>query len=137
MDVEQTVRCIGLSHLLQPPLTLVLARQLRLKPSFEALPPIAFRIAQNMAVAAVALPTSLGIYVALNAADAVRLGPTWSLALGVAAFWTWRLERQLRALGPLLVRVSAFWHPLLTLIFTLQGPLLGALMLLLRVRGGK
>src|ERR1043165_1658834 len=102
MDLETLLRCIGFCHLLQPPLTLMLARRLSLRPAFESLPTIAYRVAQNMAVAAVALPTSLGLYVAVNARDVLALGPTWSLALGVAAFWTWRLERQLRALGPLL-----------------------------------
>jgi hypothetical protein len=135
MDAITTVRCIGLSHLLQPPLTLLLARQLGLKRAFEALPPFAFRVAQNMAIAAVALPTSLGVFVALHAHDAVLFGPTWSLALGVALFWTWRLERQLRAVGPLLADSNRFWHPLLTLIFVVQGPLLGGLMLWVRFGG--
>ena len=102
MDIETTLRCIGYSHLLQPPLTLLLAQRLRLRPAFEGLPPVAFRVAQNMAVAAVALPTSLGLFIALHARDVAELGPTWGLALGVALFWTWRLERQLRVLGPLL-----------------------------------
>jgi len=137
MDTESAIRCIGLSHLLQPPLTLLLARRLRLRPAFESLPPVAFRVAQNMAVAAVALPTSLGVFVALNAADAFRVGPTWSLALGVALFWIWRLERQLRALGPLLSRSSRVWHPLLTVIFVVQGPVFCALLLSVRFGGAR
>lgn len=135
MNLETAVRCIGISHLLQPPLTLLLARKLGLRRAFESLPPVAFRVAQNMAVAAVALPTSLGVYVALNANDAIHLGPTWTLALGVSMFWIWRLERQLRAVGPLLARSCAYFHPLLTVIFLVQGPLLCALMLGVRFGG--
>jgi len=135
MNMETAVRWIGYSHLLQPPLTLLLARRLGLRPAFEALPPTAFRVAQNMAVAAVALPTSLGVFIALHARDALELGPTWYLALGVSAFWTWRLERQLFALGPLLRRVSGSWHRTLTAIFVVQGPLLGALLLVVRAGG--
>ncbi len=132
MDTETTVRCIGISHLLQPPLTLLLAKHLRLRRAFESLPPVALRVAQNMAVAAVALPTSLGVFLAFNAHDALHQGPTWTLALGIAFFWTWRLERQLRAVGPLIARSSPVWHALLTLIFTLQGPVLAALLLSVR-----
>ncbi len=135
MDTETAVRCIGISHLLQPPLTLLLARHLRLRRAFEALPPVALRVAENMAVAAVALPTSLGVFLAFHAHDARCIGPAWTLAVGVALFWTWRLERQLRAVGPLIVRSSPLWHVLLTLIFTLQGPVLGALLLAIRWGG--
>jgi len=137
MYTETAVRCIGISHLLQPPLTLLLARHLRLRGAFEALPPIALRVAENMAVAAVALPTSLGVFLALHAHDALDSGPTWTLAAGVAVFWTWRLERQLRAVGPLIARSRPIWHVLLTLIFTLQGPILGALLLAIRWGGAR
>lgn len=137
MDTETTVRCIGISHLLQPPLTLLLARHLRLRRAFESLPPIAWRVAQNMAFAAVALPTSLGVYLAFNARDAIHASPTWTLAVGVALFWTWRLERQLRAVGPLIVRSSPLWHVVLTLIFILQGPVLGAVLLFTRWGGAR
>lgn len=135
MNVELTLRCIGLSHLLQPPLTLLLARRLRLRPAFEALPPVAFRVAQNMAIAAVALPTSLGVFVAWQSEDVLQLGPSWALGLGVALFWTWRLERQLRVLGPLLGHPGRTWHAVLTAIFVTQGPLLALILLGLRWGG--
>lgn len=135
MNVELALRCIGFSHLLQPPLTLLLARRLRLRPAFEALPPVAFRVAQNMAIAAVALPTSLGVFVAWHSKDVLRLGPSWGLGLGIALFWSWRLERQLRVLGPLLGRQGRSWHALLTAIFVTQGPLLAAVLLSLRWAG--
>jgi hypothetical protein len=137
MDTETAVRCIGISHLLQPPLTLLLARHLSLRRAFESLPPVALRVAENMAVAAVALPTSLGVFLAFHAHDALRNGPAWTLAVGVALFWTWRLERQLRAVGPLIARSSPIWHILLTLIFTLQGPVFGVILLAIRWGGAQ
>jgi hypothetical protein len=132
MSPETIVRWIGIGHLLQPPLTLLLARRLRLKPAFESLPPVAYRVAQNMAIAAVVLPTSVGVFIALHAADALRFGPIWSLALGDALFWTWRLERQIRVLGPLFGRIR-LWHGLLTAIFLVEGPLFGGLLVAARL----
>jgi hypothetical protein len=137
MELETVLRWIGFSHLLQPPLTLLLAERLRLRDSFEALPPVAYRVAQNMALAAVALPTGLGVFMAWQVKDVAQLGPTWALALGVALFWTWRLERQLRVLGPLLRLQSRWWHPILTSIFVAQGPLLGVTLVVLRWRGAR
>jgi hypothetical protein len=137
MDTETAIRCIGISHLLQPPLTVLLAKHLKLRLAFESLPPVAWRVAQNMAFAAVALPTSLGVFLACNAHDVLRQGPIQNLAIGVALFWTWRLERQLRAVGPLIAHSSPVWHTLLTLVFTLQGPVLGALLLIVCWQGAR
>ena len=135
MTLDTALCCIGFGHLLQPPLTLLLARRLGLRRAFESLPAVAYRVAQNMAVASVALPTSLGVLLALHAPEASRLGWSWTLGLGLSLFWTWRLERQLRALAPLLWPVSHAWHLVLTAIFVVQGPLLGALLLWARFGG--
>lgn len=129
MHVEALVRCIGISHLLQPPLTLLLARQLGLRHAFAALPPLPSRIAENMALAAVALPTSFGLVLAAYPEDALCGGPTRAVGFVLAAFWSARLVRQVRDIGPLLPSGGGIWHPLLTLVFTAQGPVLGALLL--------
>ena len=120
---------IGLLHLLQPPLTWLLAQRLRLRPAFESLPAIAYRVAENMATASVALPTLLGCYIAVYAEEALHAGPVRSAALAVSFFWTWRLHRQILAVGPLLAAVSPALNAVLTLIFIIEGPVLGALIL--------
>jgi len=132
---EDAIRLIGLSHLLQPPLTTLLARRLGLRSAFSSLPPIAFGVAQNMAVAAVALPTLLGVFIAWQAPEIVAQGSAWSVALATSLFWTFRLERQLRAIGPMLTGKNRFFHPVLTAIFVVQGPLLAILVLAIRVSG--
>ncbi|HEX4339187.1 MAG TPA: hypothetical protein VH062_24940 [Polyangiaceae bacterium] len=128
MSVETVLRIIGFSHLLQPPLTALLARRLGLRVAFESLPKIAFGVAQNMAVAAVALPTSLGLFIAWRAHEVVEHGSAFAVAVATSLFWTFRLERQLRSIGPLLRDEDRFFHPLLTAIFVVQGPLLAALL---------
>jgi hypothetical protein len=124
MTLETLIRCIGVSHLLQPPLTLLLAKQLGLERDFARLPPLSAQVARNMGFASVALPTSAGLVVALGARDVVAGGPMVLLAWTMAAFWTWRLSRQ-RALGPLLPRT---WHWGLCAIFCVQGPLFAAVL---------
>ena len=137
MNYEWVIRCIGLLHLLQPPFTMLLASRLRLRSSFQDLPPVAYGVAENMAVAAVVLPTSLGVYLAVIAPDVVRGGPAWLLAVEVALFWTWRLERQLRIIGPLLGEARRTWHPFMSCVFFIQGPVLAVVLLSLRVGGGR
>jgi hypothetical protein len=126
----ELVRWIGLSHLLQPPLTLLLAssRGLDLRRSLVTQSPMAAAVAQNMAFASVALPTALGLLLALRADDAFHAGAARDLALLLAAFWSWRLYRQLRALGPSWPRPLRSLHGLLLGIFLAQGPLLAALL---------
>jgi hypothetical protein len=125
MNLPLAIRWIGASHLLQPPVTLLLAQRLGLGRSFAGLSPLPAQICRNMAVASVALPTCCGCLVALFADEAATGGAARALAWALAAFWTWRLSRQ-RALGPLFPRT---WHLLLTAIFVTQGPILGALLL--------
>jgi hypothetical protein len=129
MISETAIRVIGFSHLLQPPLTTLLARRLGLREAFDALPKLALGVARNMAVAAVALPTSLGLFMAWQAPEVVAHGSAWSVALATSAFWTFRLERQLRSIGPLLRGKERFFHPVLTAIFVVQGPVLALLLL--------
>lgn len=113
---------------MQPPLTLLLARQLRLEPAFSGLPPLPAQIARNMAFASVCLPTSTGILVAL-AADEVVMGSCMQhVAWMLAFFWTWRLYRQTK-LGPLLPKA---WHWGLCAIFFTQGPLFAIALMLAR-----
>src|SRR5205814_9903893 len=101
-----------------------------LRPAFESWPPIALGVARIMAVAAVALPTSLGVFIAWRAHEAAAGGSAWIVALGTALFWTFRLERQVRSIGPLLSGRDRFFHPMRTVIFMVQGPLFAALLLL-------
>jgi hypothetical protein len=119
------IRLVGLSHLLQPPLTLLLAKRLGLARAFGTLAPLPALVASNMGFASVALPTSAGLIVAFAADDVARGDSIRYLAWLLAAFWTWRLVRQ-RLLRPHLPRA---WHWSLTAIFAVQGPLFGALLL--------
>lgn len=125
MTLQLAIRCIGISHLLQPPLTLLLARRLGLTRAFTSLPPLASLVVHNMAVASVLLPTSAGLIVGLAAEDILNGGAVRYLAWLLVLFWTWRLWRQAR-LAPLL---PTPWHLGLSAIFSVQGPLLGILLL--------
>lgn len=130
MTATDLVRWIGLSHLLQPPLTLLLAssRGLDLKRSLVCPSGLAAAVAHNMAVASVALPTTLGLLLALRPEDVFRAGTARDLALVLAAFWSWRLYRQVRALGPSWPRPLRALHGVLLGIFLAQGPLLAGLL---------
>ena len=132
MSTEALVLCIGLSHLLQPPLALLLTRRLALASALAQSPPLLGQLLRNMAVASVVLPTALGVLLARHADEIASVGPTRSLAWLLAAFWSWRLLRQCAARevwkhddsgGKLL-------HALLTSIFLAQGPGLGLLLVL-------
>lgn len=130
MSASELVRCIGLSHLLQPPLTWLLAssRGLDLGRSLVARSGLATAVAHNMAVASVALPTTLGLLLALRPHDVFRAGTARDLALLLAAFWSWRLYRQVGALGPSWPRPLRALHGLLVAIFLAQGPLLAGVL---------
>lgn len=129
MTAAELVRWIGFSHLLQPPLTLLLAspRGLDLRRSLVPSSPLAAAVAHNMAIAAVALPTSLGLLLAWRPADVFRAGTARDLALLLAAFWSFRLYRQMRALGPSWPQSLRSLHYFLLGVFVVQGPLLGCL----------
>jgi hypothetical protein len=124
MNVVMAIRVVGLSHLLQPPLTALLARNLGLRDVFASLPKLPAQIATNMGFASVALPTSLGCLIAAFAGEAASGGGMRALSWLLAAFWTWRLLRQ-RALGRALPRA---WHCALAGIFVVQGPLFALLL---------
>lgn len=128
MSTLLAIQAIGFSHLLQPPLTLLLARQLRLEPVFAGLPPLAGHIARNMAFASVCLPTAAGVLVAFGAEEVVAGGVVRYLAWIMAFFWSWRLYRQTK-LGPFL---PAAWHWTLCTIFVVQGPLLAMVMVMVQ-----
>jgi hypothetical protein len=130
VNATELMRWIGWSHLLQPPLTLLLAsaRGLDLRRELVCRSPLAASIAHNMAVASVALPTLLGLLLALRPAEAFRASSTRDLGLLLAAFWSWRLYRQALALGPRWPRALRALHGVLLGIFTLQGPLLAGLL---------
>lgn len=133
MTAVDLVRWIGLSHLLQPPLTLLLAsgRGLNLRRSLTSESPLAAAIMHNMAVAAVVLPTALGLIMARHASGAFKPGAIRELSLLVACFWSWRLYRQLRALSPAWPsgpREVRSLNLVLTAIFAVQGPALGGLL---------
>jgi hypothetical protein len=131
---NELIRIIGISHLLQPPLTLLMAsaRGLDLRAVLAPKTPFGAQILQNMAVAAVCLPTALGLLLALHPAEALRPGVGRSIAMLLSAFWCWRLYRQLFVLGPSWPKAgarAAGLHPLLVAIFAAQGPGLGLLLL--------
>ena len=135
MTPTDAVRVIGLTHLLQPPLTLLLAseRGLRLRAELATPNPLGAAVLQNMAFAAVALPTSLGVLLAYHAAEALRAGAAQSLAGLLALFWCWRLVRQvtvLRAAWPRRQPLNRWLERALIGIFFIQGPVLGCLMAL-------
>jgi hypothetical protein len=122
--LSAAVRVLGISHLLQPPLTLWLSRRLGLAKAFTELPPLPAHVARNMGLASVALPTCAGILVGLAADDVVAGGPARMFAWLMAAFWCWRLWRQ-TVLWPLL---PVGWRWGLAAIFVAQGPLLAGLL---------
>lgn len=126
----ELIRWIGVSHALQLPLTLLLASSygLNLAGSLQASSRLASAVAHNMAIASVSLPTALGFLLALRAPHALTSGTTRDLALLLAAFWSWRLFRQLRALGPAWPERKRALHLALSAIFVVQGPVLGGLL---------
>jgi hypothetical protein len=130
---SELIRMIGVSHLLQPPLTLLLAspRGLDLRGALSASSPLATGVLHNMAAASVALPTSLGLLLAAYPAEVLRPGVGRALGLLVASFWCWRLYRQLLPLGRLWPThgAAARLHYVLLAIFAAQGPGLAALLL--------
>ena len=135
MTASELVRVIGVSHLLQPPLTLLLAgpRGIDLRASLAPTTSLAREVLTNMAVASVLLPTTLGLLLALYPTLALEAGPARAIALLISAFWCWRLYRQLFVLGPLWPRAArpgSWLNALLTLIFAVQGPGLGLLLVL-------
>jgi hypothetical protein len=121
---------IGSSHLLQPPVTLWLAKRvLGLESAFSALPPLANRIAKIMALTAIMLPTLLGVLCALYSGAVLSLGPMRLVAFVLAGLlWTPRLVAQLVWVSPHFPADAWKWHVLLVSIFAVQGP--GLLLLL-------
>jgi hypothetical protein len=131
MNVESAMQWIGLSHLLQPPLAFLLTRRLAFAHVLAACPPLVGQVVRNMAIASVALPTALGMLLALHAHEAASGGPGRSLAWMIAVFWSWRLVQQWRAAATWRSSASRLVHWGLSMIFLAQGPGL-ALLLLLR-----
>jgi hypothetical protein len=134
VNAADFIRVIGLSHLLQPPLTLLLAgpQGVDLRAAITSRTPLGTAVMTNMAVASVGLPTALGCLLAVYSSDALQAGPGRAFGVLLAAFWSWRLYRQLFVLGPhwpASTRAAPTLHLLLTLIFAIQGPCLGWLIL--------
>jgi len=130
----ELIRIIGVSHLLQPPLTLLLAgpKGIDLQAQLTPTRPLAREVLTNMAVASVFLPTALGVLLACYPTSALEPGPARALGALVSVFWCWRLYRQLFVLGPLwpcAAGRSSWLNALLTLIFAAQGPGLGLLLI--------
>lgn len=121
---QLAVAAIGISHLLQPPLTLLLSKRLRLREAFGSLPPLAGAIATNMALTGVAMPTTLGVWLALHAGAALAPGAVREMAWLIGLFWCWRLWRQLFALRRAWGEAQRAWLWGLAPIFVVQGPLL-------------
>jgi hypothetical protein len=134
MSTVDAVRLIGLTHALQPPLTLLLAseRGLGLRAAIATRNRLAAAVVHNMAIAAVALPTTLGLLLAYHGGDVLDAGAARTLALLLALFWSWRLARQLTALRlewPRGRSLDVWLERCLIGIFVLQGPVLGCLVL--------
>jgi len=135
MIAPELVRLIGVSHLLQPPLTLLLAgpKGINLRAQLVPTTRLAGEVMNNMAIASVLLPTTLGMLLACYPTLVLEPGPARALGGLLSAFWCWRLYRQLFVLGPLWPRAageSSWLNLLLTLIFVVQGPGLGLLVCL-------
>jgi len=135
MIAAELVRLIGVSHLLQPPLTLLLAgpKGINLRAQLVPTTRLAGEVMTNMAFASVLLPTTLGMLLACYPTLALEPGPARALGGLLSAFWCWRLYRQLFVLGPLWPRAAgegSWLNLLLTLIFVVQGPGLGLLVCL-------
>jgi hypothetical protein len=133
MTSVELIRVIGVSHLLQPPLTLLLAgrRGVNLSAALPAKTRLAAEVQYNMAIASVGLPTGLGIVLAVHAREALLPGPGRTLAVLLSVFWCWRLYRQVFALGPVWPnanRAVVTLNRVLVVIFALQGPVLGFLL---------
>jgi hypothetical protein len=133
VTASDLIRIIGVSHLLQPPLTLVLAgpRGIDLRAQLVSTTALAGEVMTNMAAASVLLPTTLGILLACYPTLALESGPARALAVLISTFWCWRLYRQVFVLGPLWPRAAgrgSWLNALLTLIFLVQGPALGLLL---------
>src|SRR6185436_15956206 len=96
-DSNDVVRLIGLTHLLQPPVTLFLAspKGLNLRRKIHTNTFDAELVLENMGFASVFLPTSLGILLAVYADEALAGGSARAHAWLVVGFWSWRLARQL------------------------------------------
>ena len=134
MMAPELIRIIGVSHLLQPPLTLLLAgsKGIDLRAHVTPSMRLARKVLTNMAVASVCLPTALGVLLACYPTLALEPGPTRALGALVSVFWCWRLYRQLFVLGPLWPRAARrgpWLNALLTVIFAVQGPGLGLLVI--------
>jgi hypothetical protein len=125
MTLSFVIRCVGISHALQPPLTWLLARRLGLAKAFSDLPPTAAEVARNMGFASVFLPTTLGLLVGAFADEVVDGSGLRALAWLLCVFWTWRLLRQ-RVVGRYM---PTAWHLVLTAIFLVQGPVFAFLLL--------
>lgn len=130
MSIEAAVQWIGFSHLLQPPLALLITRRIELARALAACPPLVAQVARNMAIASILLPTALGVLLALHAHEVAVASSGRSLAWLVSAFWSWRLAQQWRAAavwrgGP---RAGRLLHWCLSAIFLAQGPALALLL---------
>jgi hypothetical protein len=125
------VAAIGWSHLLQPPVTLWLAKRvLGLASAFAALPSLANRIAHVMAVTAITLPTMLGVLCAMHPDAVLSAGAMRLVAFLLAGvLWTPRLFAQLFWIGPMFPIGSKKIHLLLVTIFAAQGPAFLAVLL--------
>ncbi|MET0790797.1 MAG: hypothetical protein ABW061_04695 [Polyangiaceae bacterium] len=131
MTPVDLIRIIGWSHLLQPPLTLLLAtpRGVDLRGALVAKTALAREVMHNMAFASVGLPTALGLVLAAYPAEILRPGGTHAVGCLVAIFWCWRLYRQVFALRAVWPSTAARLNGVLTVIFIVQGPGLGWLLL--------
>lgn len=132
MSVETAICWIGLSHLLQPPLALMLTKRLALSSALSASSPLLASVMRNMVFASIALPTASGILLARHAHETANPGLARSLAWTLSAFWCWRLTRQCLATAEWRRSGAggALLHGVLTLIFLLQGPGLALLLAL-------
>jgi hypothetical protein len=131
---HELIRIIGLSHLLQPPLTLLLSgpRGINLRVQLLPTTPLAREVLFNAGIASVFLPTTLGVLVAYYPTSVLEPGLGHALGALISLFWCWRLYRQLFALSPLWPHTAGQRSPLdalLTLIFAVQGPGLGLLVI--------
>lgn len=127
MTRSEVVELIGTSHLLQPPLTALLAKRLGLRQDIQARTEVGRSILGNLGFAAIVLPTSLGVVLAVHADATLVPGTARTLAHLLACFWLWRLYRQAALFGvwPRTPGSTRSLYYLLVVIFLVQGPALG------------
>jgi hypothetical protein len=123
VTAETTLKVLGLSQLIQAPVTAILAsdRVLGLRREIERLSPINGAIVRVLGGAVVVVLVALGLLVAIFPTDVARTDFGRALTVFLGAFWTARFLLQMWYGRRWPARAQA-WHRFLLIVFLLQGP---------------